>query len=60
MQKVALTYIKGLILIDAFAARELCMKSLEHAKVDTSNEARQDGIDLYKQYGSKISFPSFK
>nr|1ASH_A Chain A, HEMOGLOBIN (OXY) [Ascaris suum] len=28
--------------------RELCMKSLEHAKVDTSNEARQDGIDLYK------------
>uniref|UniRef100_A0A914RAL2 Uncharacterized protein n=1 Tax=Parascaris equorum TaxID=6256 RepID=A0A914RAL2_PAREQ len=36
------------ILIDEFAATELCMKSLEHVKVDTSDEARQDGIDFYK------------
>lgn len=34
--------------VSANKARELCMKSLEHAKVGHSDEAKQDGIDLYK------------
>nr|CAA77743.1 hemoglobin [Pseudoterranova decipiens] len=45
---IVLATVLFVAIASASKTRELCMKSLEHAKVGTSKEAKQDGIDLYK------------
>nr|BAX39004.1 hemoglobin [Anisakis simplex] len=45
---VALAIVLFVAIASASKTRELCMKSLEHAKVGSSKEAKQDGVDLYK------------